>query len=218
LSRQSRTVYAFFTIWAILGVATCVGFSASAFDAWPDLLGSTRDTPAEWAVYESDEYRFRIEYPPTFKEAELSSMPVTNSAVVSFVPASDPSVGEAGERTNLISFSVTIGVSDSGDTSDQDTQAGALDDPQRRVCGPYPHFVRISLFEGAMGNRYKTEVLATTFAGKRYEIILFVHSANPGCYPAGAITIFDSAKVAGLFDTMVGSFSPSGDGVRGRVE
>ena len=159
-----------------------------------------------------------IRYPPTIDWAEAPNTLVTNGAVVSFVPQYDPSVNEAGERTNLISFSVTIGVSDSEDPPEQETQAGAFAHPQSRVCEPYPHFVRTCLSEGAVGNRYKTEVFATTFAGKRYEITLFVHSANPGCYPARTITIFDCAGIAWLFETMVSSFSPSVEGARWWVE
>ena len=218
MSRQSKTVYAFFTILTILGAETCAVFSTAACDTRPDLSSSVGDTPAEWTVYQNDEYRFRLKYPTTFEEADVPSTLVTNAAVVSFVPAYDPSVNETGDRTNLISFCVTIGVWDSEDAPEQETQAGALDDPQSRVYGPYPLFVRRCLSEGAVGNRYKTEVFATTFAGKHFEITLFVHSANPGCYPAGAITIFDSAEIARLFETMVSSFSPSGEGARCWVE
>lgn len=218
LSRLSKTVCAFFTILTMFGVATCGSSSTAASDPWPDLPPSVGDTLAEWTVYQNDEYRFRIKYPTTFEEAEVPSSLVTNGAVVSFVPGYDPSVNEAGERTNLISFSVTIGVSNSEDVFEQKTQTGALDDLQSRVWTSYPHFVRSCLFEGAVGNRYKSEVFATTFAGKRYEIALFVHSANPGCYPAGVVTIFDSAEIAWLFETMVSSFSPRVAGARRWVE
>lgn len=218
MSRQSKTVYAFFTVLAILGPAASASFSTGVCDVLLDLSPSAGGTPAEWNVYTNDELRFRIRYPPTLDWAEAPNTLVTNGAVVSFVPQYDPSVNEAGERTNLISFSVTIGVSDSEDPPEQETQAGAFAHPQSRVCEPYPHFVRTCLSEGAVGNRYKTEVFATTFAGKRYEITLFVHSANPGCYPARTITIFDCAGIAWLFETMVSSFSPSVEGARWWVE
>jgi hypothetical protein len=60
--------------------------------------------------------------------------------------------------------------------------------------------------EGAAGNRYGTSTLATSFAGSRYEIVLFVHSANPDCYPLGTVAMFDSIVIERLFETMVGTF------------
>jgi len=212
LSRLSKMVYAFFTILAILGAATWVGFGTAACETWQSLSFAVVGTPAEWPVYQNDEYRFRIKYPPDFDKAEVPNTLVTNGAAVIFVPAYDPSVNEAGERTNLISFSVTIGVSNLEATPEQNTHAGVSDDLRSRVCGLYPHFVWSCRSEGAVGNRYETEVFATTFAGKRYEITLFVHSANPGCYPDGTITIFDIAEIAQLFKMMVRTFSPSVEG------
>jgi hypothetical protein len=218
LSKQSKTVCAFFTILAILGPAGSATSSTCACDVLLDSSPAVGGTPAEWNVYTNDEHEFRIRYPPTLDRTEVPSTLVPNGAVVSFVPEYDPSINEPGERTNLISFFLTIGVSDLEDAPEQETQAGAFADPQSRVCGPYPHFVRTCLSEGAAGNRYRTEVFATSFAGRRYEIALLVHSANPDCYPAGTITIFDCEEIAWLFETMVSSFSPSVEGAVRRVD
>lgn len=218
LSKQSQTVYVFFIILATLGQAASADSGTGVCGVLLDSSPAVGSTPAEWNVYTNDEHGFGIKYPPTLDRTEVPDTLVPNGAVVSFVPEHDPSINEAGERTNLIAFSVTIGVSDLEDAPEQETQAGVLADPQSRACGPYPRFVRTCLSEGAVGNRYRTEVFATTFAGKRYEIALFVHSVNPGCYPAGTITIFDCEEIAWLFETMACSFSPSVEGALWWVE
>jgi len=209
------------TLFTIIGMScagSCAGFGIDVDRTRPGLSCSVGDTIADWSVYRNDEYRFQIKYPSTFNRADVANTLVAQGAVVTFVPAYAPSVNEAGDRTNLISLSVTIGVSDPAGALEQEIESGAPDDRANTGCGFYPRFVRSHRSEGAVGNRYETVVFATRVAGERYEIILFVHSANPGCYPVGTITIFDAAEVVQLFETMVRSFSPSADGAFRLVE
>jgi len=218
LNRSSKMVVTFFTITAMLCAGSCAASGNDVCRTGRSLSCSVGDALAEWSVYRNDEYRFQIMYPPTFDRADVPNTLVTNGAVVTFVPAYDPSINEAGDRTNLISLSVTIGVSDSTGVPETETESDAPNDLVIRVWGRHPRFVRTYRSEGAVGSRYETVAFATRLPGKRYEITLFVHSANPGCYPAGTITIFDAAETLRLFETMVRTFSPSVEGACRLVE
>ncbi len=113
---------------------------------------------------------------------------VADCAVATFVPAYDPSNNEEGAKTNLMSCSVTIAVSDFPGVYGQKTERGAPTNLPNAVCIPNPQridFLQTFSSEGALGNRYEKSTLTTSFAGRRYEISLFVHSSNPGCYPVG---------------------------------
>lgn len=212
MSRSLKMAVTLFTILGMLGAASFANSGTGDCPAEVGFACSVRDEVVEWGVYKNDEYRFQIKYPPTFDRAEVPNTLVTDGAVATFVPAYDPSINEAGSRTNLISLSVTIGVSDPTGVPEQETESGAPDDLANTGCGLYPRFVRSHRSEGAVGNRYETVVFATMVAGEHYEITLFVHSANPGCYPVGTITIFDTAEMVQLFETMVRTFSPSLEG------
>jgi len=207
-----------FTIIAMSCAGSCAGSGIDVGRTQPSLSCLAGDAMAEWSVYRNDEHRFQIKYPPTFNRADVPNTLVANGAVVTFVPAHAPSINEAGDRTNLISLSVTIGVSEPTGAPEQETKSRAPDDLANTGCGLYPRFVRSHRSEGAVGNRYETVVFTTMVAGKRYEITLFVHSANPGCYPVGTITVFDAAEVEQLFETMVRTFTPSADGAFRLIE
>jgi hypothetical protein len=159
-----------------------------------------------WDVYTNDEYQFQISYPSGFDVAEVADTLVVDGAVVTFAPKYDPSISAAGAKTNLISISITVGVSDSPSAPESRCERRTVSALRSRDLEK-TRFTRGYRSEGAVGNRYETSTVATDCDGKHYEIALFVHSANPGCYPAGAITIFDSAKVERLFETMLSTFS-----------
>lgn len=188
------------------------GMDCSLLDMTPVSLAAGWDEPTDWDAYWNNEYRFQIGYPPNFYVAKVPNALVAEGAVVTFVPAYDPSIDGAGAKTNLIAFSVTIGVTDCSPAPSKGTGSCL-------PCGPGHglgrrdssgiRFARRYLVEGAAGNRYEKLSYVTERGDRRYEIALFVHSGNPGCYSLGAITIFDSAEITRLFEMMVGTFLPA---------
>jgi hypothetical protein len=206
---------------ALIGLASSPGTPVDTFCTQQAMWSSDRDALGEWSVYRSSEYRFEIMYPPGWTVAETPDTLVACDAVVTFAPAYDPSISEGGVKTNLITASVTVAVSDVSGALGRQGRHGARSDLPKAVCILNPQrmgFVRTVSSEGAVGNRYETSTLATSFAGRRYEISLFVHSANPGCYSVGSITVFDSVKVERLFETMASTFLLTGGSSRCRVE
>ena len=199
----------------MIGLASSPGTPVDTFCTQQGMSSSDRDALGEWGVYRNSEYRFEIMYPPGWAVAETPNPLGAYDAVVTFVPAYDPSINEGGVKTNLISASVTVAVSDFSGTLGQKGEHGARNDLPKAVCilnPPRIGFVRTVSAEGAVGNRYEKSTLATSFDGRRYEISLFVHSANPGCYSVGTITVFDSVKIERLFETMASTFLLTGRG------
>lgn len=179
-----------------------------------EVLGTSgwRDTP-DWQTYSNDEYGFQIKYPPDFNLAEDANALVASGAVVTFIPAYIPSIDGTGAKTNLIAFSVTIGVTDSPVALGQRSAFVLSCALEHEVNGPrdggHTRFVKSYYSEGAAGNRYEKLSYLADCGDKRYEIVLFVHSGNPGCYSTDAITIFDPAEIACLFEMMVATFLPA---------
>jgi len=185
--------------WATLAAITGLLGTAWLPIGWAGSIPSIdgEDAVAEWPAYRSDTDRFEIRYPSGFAVAKPAHGLVAHGAVVTFVPIDDPSFDETGRKSNLIALSVTVGVSESANGCAEEAE------------GRYPNFVRTDCCEGAVGNRYETTILTTDCRGSRYEIVLFVHSANPGCYPPGAVTTFDSAGIERMFETMARTFRPA---------
>ena len=175
---------------------------------WVDTTG--------WNTYESEGHGFQIKYPHDFITTEHAYEHVTLGAVATFVPTFDPSIDRTGAETNLLDFSVTIGITEYPMALSQQNASCLARAHERRLDGLREvgriRFARYYYWEGAVGNRYEKLSYCTACGGTRYEIALFVHSGNPDCYSPGAITIFDPAEILHLFDTMVGTFStPNGD-------
>ena len=172
-----------------------------------------------WHHYENLEYGFQIKYPIDFISTKDADELVAAGAVVTFVPAFDPSIDQTGARTNLYDLSVTIGVSDASVALFQlDTSCPACADAyanayERGLSGSLDvgsiRFAKYCFSEGAVGNRYETVSYRAIHGGKCYEIALFFHYGSPYCYSPGAITIFDRTEILRLFDTMVGTFLAS---------
>ena len=171
--------------------------------------------PAHWLTYFDAEQGFAISYPAGFRLAKVPIEHIVRGAVVTFIPTANPLTEAFGERTNLIEFSVSIGVTHlSGPRhlgaaplpaahltrglADQQNEAGGL------------HFFRSYAVEGAMGNRYETISYCTDYSGRRYEICLFLHTGNPSIYEPGSITVFDPDMLIGLLEAMVRTFFPIG--------
>lgn len=163
-----------------------------------------------WKTYKNEECGFQIKYPLEFVQAENAQEIVVSGAVVTFRPRFDPSIDKTGVKTNLHDFSVSIGVKDAhADVSHRDAS-----------CSVYPHermlnglfrvgnviFTKHCFSEGAVGNRYEKLSYRAICRNTCYEIALFIHSANPDCYPRGAIKIFDPIEILCLFDTMLSTF------------
>jgi len=178
---------------AVLGsiFAAIVMFAAAALWAPP-----TMGAQACWNLYENADYRFAISYPPVFVPVEPGDALVAPGAVVTFTPIFDPAIDATGAKTNLHEISVTVAVAD---LSGEETSA--------RPAPADDHSGWFHYCEGAAGNRYETLGCRTVSSGMCYEIVLFIHSANPGCYPAGTVVPFDRAKYLELFARMVSTFS-----------
>lgn len=202
---------------SLVGTATlsgmAPGFDYSQFEVLGVLDASRWSNTTDWHTYRNDEYGFQIKYPPDFNLAENANALVVSGAVVTFIQASDPSIDGTGAKTNLIAFSVTIGVTDSPVAPPQRSALCLAYAPEHELNGPrdvgHSRFAKSYSSEGGMGNRYEKFSYIMDCGNSRYEIALFVHSGNPGCYAPDAITIFDSAEIARFFETMVGTFLPA---------
>jgi len=165
---------------------------------------------ASWQHYEHPAYGFRIGVPPDLVAAESPDVLVVSSAVVTFVPATDPGTDRLGNRTNLLRYSVTIGVTEADDPA---ARCGVSDDPRTWDCEPdrsYARpqgYTRDAVSEGAAGNRYTTLRYRMVCGATCYEIALFVHAANPGCYAPGVIVPFDPTGILHTFGSMLGTFT-----------
>ena len=215
MQKDWRTVVAAFLTVVLIGTPSLLSQASpslySQFEVlvpmppcgWVDTTG--------WNTYENERHGFQIKYPHDFIATEHAYEHITSGAVVTFVPTFDPSIDRTGAETNLFNFSVTIGVTeDLTALLKQNVSCLARTrecrlDGQRKVGSIC--FTRYYYGEGAVGNRYEKISYCTACGGTRYDIALFVHSGNPGCYSPGAITIFDPAEILYLFDTMVGTFS-----------
>lgn len=216
MQMHRRAALATFLLVFLVGMAT---LSSMAPDLDCSQLGALGvlgalglSNTTDWHTYRNDEYGFQIKYPFDFDLAENANALVALGAVVTFIPAFDPSTDGTGVKTNLMTFSVTIGVTDSAVAPSQTTTSCLPYGPEHRLNSPDSkgiRFARCYSSEGAVGNRYEKLSYLTDCGDRRYEIALFVRSGNPGCYSPGTITIFDSAGIARLFETMVGTFLPA---------
>lgn len=198
---------------APLGMSLGFGHFQLETAAVPRVSG--RGGATDWHTYWNDEYRFQIKYPPNFDLAKEPNTLVASGAVVTFTPASDPSIDRTGAKTNLIAFSVTVGVADCSVAPSQRSVSCLPCTPEHRLDGHDAHhtcFAGCYSAEGAVGNRYEKLSYVTHRGDRHYEIALFVHSGSPGCYAPGAIKVFDPAEVTRLFQTMVGTFLPETSG------
>ena len=188
-------------------------FDYSQFEVLGVLDASRWSNTTDWHTYRNDEYGFEIKYPPDFNLAENANALVVSGAVVTFIQASDPSIDGTGAKTNLIAFSVTIGVTDSPVAPPQRSALCLAYAPEHELNGPrdvsLTRFTKSYSSEGAVGNRYERFSYFMDCGDSRYVIALFVHSGNPGCYPPDAITILDPAEIARFFETMVRTFIPA---------
>ena len=190
---------------ASLSALNCNGGESVTVSRW---LALDRTGPLLPNVYRNEQYGFQMSYPANFEIAAVPNELAAAGAVVTFVPGYDPSIDGRGAKTNLISFSVTIGVTHAPAApsgSAPHRQHSARQSLQWCNARRIP-FTRNHASEGAVGNRYETLSYRTSRGGRRYEIVLFVHSANPGNYSPGGIAIFDRARVTRLFETMVSTF------------
>ncbi len=203
-----------FLLVPLVGMATLMGmassFDQSQFETLRALWVSDRNNTVNWSTYWNDEHGFQIKYPPHFDLAEDANALVVSGAVVTFIPSYDPSIDGTGAKTNLIAFSVTVGVTDCLAAPPQGgvvclASASEHELNRPRNVGP-TCFAKSYSSEGAAGNRYEKISYFTDCGDSCYEITLFVHSGNPGCYAPDAITIFNPAKIARLFETMVSTF------------
>jgi len=202
---------------SLIGTATlssmALGFGYSRFEVSGVLGASDWSNPADWRTYRNDEYEFQIKYPSDFDLSEDANALVASGAVVTFIQTSDPSIDGEGAKTNLIAFSVTIAVTDSPVALRQRSAFVLACALEYEVDGPrdgvHTRFVKSYYSEGAAGNRYEKLSYLADCGDKRYEIVLFVHSGNPGCYSTDAITIFDPVAMELLIEAMVGTFSPA---------
>ena len=189
------------------------GFECSQHEMPAALRAPGERGATDWHTYRNGEHGFQIEYPPDFDMAADANVLVASGAVITFVPAFAPSIDGSGGKTNLIAFSVTIGVTDTRGAPSPEGASCLADTPEhgldRRLDAGGIRFAKRYFSEGAVGNRYEKLSYLTDCGDRRYEIALFVHSGSPWCYASGAITIFDPVEITDLFETMVGTFRPT---------
>jgi len=211
-----RAAVVAFLLVPLVGMATLLGvassFDQSQFVMLRAVWVSGRSNTADWHTYRNDEYGFQIKYPPHFDLAEDANVLVASGAVVTFIPAYNTSIDGTGAKTNLIAFSVTVGVTDCILAPSQEgvvCLTHASEHELNRPCDMDTRFAKSYSAEGAAGNRYEMFSYFTDCGDSRYEIALFVHSGNPGCYTPDAITIFNPTEIACLFEMMVATFLPA---------
>ncbi|MFC2108710.1 hypothetical protein ACFLS5_04525 [Candidatus Bipolaricaulota bacterium] len=217
MQTDRRGAIAAFLLVLLVGAATLSSTAPdldySQFEVLELLGASEQSNTTDWHTYSNDEYGFQIKCPPDFNLAESANALVASGAVVTFIQASDPSIDGTGAKTNLIAFSVTIGVTDSPVASPQRSALCLAYVPEQELTGPrdvgHSRFSKSYSSEGAAGNRYEKSSYFIDCGESRYEIALFVHSGNPGCYSPDSITIFDPAAIVRLFETMIGTFFPA---------
>lgn len=171
--------------------------------------------PLSWLTYRDAEHGFGVRYPAEFRAADVASTHIVRGAVVTFIPACNPVADGAARRTNLVEFSVSIGVTDL--LAPHHLRLAPLTalhltsgmNGQHYKNGGLP-FAKHYYAEGAVGNIYETISYCTGYSGKRYEISLFLHTGNPSVYEPGSITVFDPDVLIGLFEKMVRTFFPVG--------
>jgi len=211
MQTDARGVIAAFLLMLLVGMGALSSMVLGSDYSPFNVLGASgwSDT-TDWRTYRSDEYGFQVKYPPGFELARSANALVASGAVATFVWVSDPSIDGTGEKTNLIALSVTIGVSDSPVAPTRWSAfclacaPGPELDGLRSVC--HTGFTKSYCSEGGVGNRYEKSSYVTGCGNIRYEIALFVHSGNPGCYAPDTIAIFDPAEIARVVETMVGTF------------
>jgi len=177
----------------ILVVCVCAGISVSGQDS----------SFHEWLDYRSESHGIRICYPSDFTALESAEGLVAEGGVVTFCPTFDPSINQAGMRTNLHEFRVCVGVTDASPHNSRAPEFADL-----IVLGGR-EFEVYRFAEGAVGNRYETLSYVTVQDGKRFEITLFLHYGHPDCYDPGLITPFDARAIYTMFERMVHTFSAS---------
>ncbi len=212
-----RASIAALLLMPLVGTVTLMGTASNSDQSQIEILQVLRvsgwDNTADWHTYQNNEYGFQIKYPPHFDLAEDANALVASGAVVTFIPAYDASIDGTGAKTNLIAFSVTVGVTDCLLAPSQGgvvclTHVSEHELNESRDMG-HTRFAKSYSSEGAAGNRYEMFSYFTDCEDSRYEIALFVHSGNPGCYAPDAITIFNPAEIACLFEMMVATFLPA---------
>lgn len=176
----------------------------------PESSTSSWEESRDWLVYWNSEHAFGIRYPSEFQVASIPSTQVVRNAVVTFVPARTTFAEGVGIKTNLFEFSVTIGVTNSPVPQSQ-RSASSLTYRQglefrEQHEGSLVRFTKRYSAEGAAGNRYEKFSYFMDYGNHRYEVALFVHTGNPGCYSPGSITIFDPHVLVCTLERMVRTF------------
>ncbi|MFC2083116.1 hypothetical protein ACFLSG_03660 [Candidatus Bipolaricaulota bacterium] len=210
MQTDRRGVIAAVLLVLLVGVAapssTAPDLDYPQLEVFEVLGASEQGNTTDWHTYRNDEHGFMIKYPPNFDLAKEANTLVAAGAVTTFIPAYDPSIDGTGAKTNLMEFSVTVGVTDSPVALPQRSAFHLAYAPAE--LGE-PRGVELTSFtksyssEGAAGNRYEKLSYVKLCGDKYYEVALLLHSANPGCYSPGTITLFDSAEITRLFQTMV---------------
>ncbi len=176
----------------------------------PDALAASPAGFADWLIYQDDVHGVRIAYPPDLRPTTTGRR-VVPGAVVAFVPAYDPTLSHTGKRTNLLEFSIEIGVirnpacANSGDTTPFPDGPRSTDRDPTQILLPDPPITRV--VEGAAGNRYETLSVRAVYGSFQYEIALFLHYASLDCFVPGSIAPFDDTKLCGIFEAMLRTFA-----------
>jgi len=162
----------------------------------------------DWQEYKTSSYVFSIRYP---KNLTLSTRGDFSDAMSGQVVAFVPVTIDSYSSTNLVNYSVLIGVTKSLSPSAAATEmkrnplyAAEIQTRQGdEINGLY--FSRYYSSEGAAGHWYEKISCRVVVNGIRYEIAMLIHSINLGAIPAGIVP-FDVIRVKKLFETMLHTF------------
>ena len=197
-------------VLALGSLMRCVGAPCTEPDLLPGASANDWVTTAGWRTYRDQQHGFAVQYPRDFAPRVPGNRLVAAGAVVTFVPTFDPSVDETGVETNLHEVSVTVGVVGAAGNPRRPPSPclageGELRLPGVRLVGDIAFF-RSCFSDAGAGNAYDTVSYQATRGPWSYEIVLFLHSGNLGCYPEGTVVAFDPWRFLRVLDMIVSTF------------
>jgi hypothetical protein len=170
-------------------------------------------------AYTNTDYEFSIMHPITASTSaegfEGFLLPAMKPIVGIYLPES------LFTATNLVEAGVFIGVSSDPEALNACLSSREGEEPQGTKLISNKVFQVFSSTDAAAGNIYEETSYRSVRNGDCFELLEMMHSGNIGNYPAGSVKQFDASMMRSILDTMVNTFSFSGQtgsGVEGKVK